>query len=176
MPRLFTALQIPDDVRNALAQHRGGLMGAHWQIPEDYHITLRFGGDMDDLQTRAWFDELAMVSIQPFGITVRGFDAFGGDKPRTLVAKIENNKALQQLQSAHERAARHAGLAPETRKFTPHITLARLHRVSSFEVAELLEHREMGVQLCFEVKSFALMSARPQTGGGPYRVEHIFGE
>src|SRR5580704_14355970 len=47
MPRLFTALELPSDVAAALALTRGGLFGARWIGPENYHITLRFIGDID---------------------------------------------------------------------------------------------------------------------------------
>ena len=47
MPRLFTGLEIPHDVGFALSLKRGGLYGARWMDPENYHITLRFIGDVD---------------------------------------------------------------------------------------------------------------------------------
>ena len=52
MPRLFTALEIPADVGQSLALLRGGLPGARWIDPENYHITLRFIGDVDDVLAR----------------------------------------------------------------------------------------------------------------------------
>ena len=48
MPRLFTGLEIPREVADALSLLRGGLPGARWIDPENYHITLRFIGDIDD--------------------------------------------------------------------------------------------------------------------------------
>ena len=48
MPRLFTALEIPPHVAQSLAMMRGGLPGARWIDPENYHLTLRFIGDIDD--------------------------------------------------------------------------------------------------------------------------------
>ena len=45
MPRLFTGIEIPDELRRLLAQLRGGLQGARWADPDDYHLTLRFVGD-----------------------------------------------------------------------------------------------------------------------------------
>ena len=48
MPRLFTGLEIPADVGQRLPLLRGGLPGARWIDPENYHITLRFIGDVDD--------------------------------------------------------------------------------------------------------------------------------
>src|SRR5260370_467044 len=49
MPRLFTGLEIPSDVAQSLAVLRGGLPGARWIDPENYHVTLRFIGDVDDV-------------------------------------------------------------------------------------------------------------------------------
>ena len=48
MPRLFTGVEIPSDVGQALATLRGGLPGARWIDPENYHLTLRFIGDVDN--------------------------------------------------------------------------------------------------------------------------------
>ena len=48
MPRLFTGLEIPEEVAQSLSLLRGGLPGARWIDPENYHITLRFIGDIDD--------------------------------------------------------------------------------------------------------------------------------
>ena len=48
MPRLFTGLEIPPDIAADLAMLRGGVSGARWIEAADYHITLRFIGDIDD--------------------------------------------------------------------------------------------------------------------------------
>ena len=47
MPRLFTGLELPDAVAAQVALARGGVLGARWMDPADYHITLRFVGDVD---------------------------------------------------------------------------------------------------------------------------------
>ena len=59
-------------------------------------------------------------------LTIDALDVFGGDKPRALVALVRPTAQLTSLQAEHESIARRAGMAPETRKFTPHVTLARL--------------------------------------------------
>ncbi|MGH6741588.1 MAG: 2'-5' RNA ligase family protein, partial [Bradyrhizobium sp.] len=48
MPRLFTGVEIPSDIGQALSSLRGGLPGARWIDSENYHLTLRFIGDVDD--------------------------------------------------------------------------------------------------------------------------------
>ena len=52
MPRLFTGLEIPQSVAQSLAMMRGGLPGARWIDAENYHLTLRFIGDIDDALAR----------------------------------------------------------------------------------------------------------------------------
>ena len=47
MPRLFTGLEIPAEIGQTLSSLRGGLPGARWVDPDDYHLTLRFIGDID---------------------------------------------------------------------------------------------------------------------------------
>ena len=47
MPRLFTGLEIPASSAAALAARAAACYGARWIEPEDYHITLRFIGDVD---------------------------------------------------------------------------------------------------------------------------------
>ena len=56
MPRLFTGLEIPAALGQSLSLLRGGLPGARWIDPENYHLTLRFIGDVDDeiAQEIAW--------------------------------------------------------------------------------------------------------------------------
>ena len=48
MPRLFTGVEVPPSIGQSLAMMRGGLPGARWIDPENYHLTLRFIGDLDD--------------------------------------------------------------------------------------------------------------------------------
>ena len=101
---------------------------------------------------------------------------FGGRDPRALYAAVaDGDRApLAALQAAHERAVRTAGLPAETRRFTPHVTLARLRGVRPTGAAGFLGERGGFATPPFEVRSFALFSARDRTGGGPYLVEETF--
>ena len=67
MPRLFTGLEIPSDVRQSLAMLRGGLPGARWIDAENYHVTLRFIGDVDDVIAHEVASLLGPASCGTFG-------------------------------------------------------------------------------------------------------------
>jgi 2'-5' RNA ligase len=171
MPRLFTGIELPEEVVWRLSMLRAGLSGAHWIDPDNYHITLRFAGDMPEAVANHFADALFDIRFDSFDIELSGLGSFGGNKPRAIWAAVKPSRALELLQKAHERAARVAGLPPETRNFVPHVTLARLRNVSPFTVADYLARYGGFFSTPFSVNRFVLFSSRPNQGGGPYLVE-----
>ena len=171
MPRLFTGLEIPADVGLSLSMLRGGLPGARWIDPENYHVTLRFIGDVDDVVAHEVASLLGRVRRQPFELRVEEVKSFGGRKPRAIVAALGPAQALMELQGEHERLMQRVGLEPEGRKYTPHVTLARLRESSSRQVAGYLAVRAPFRSPLFQVSRFVLFSSRASIGGGPYVVE-----
>jgi 2'-5' RNA ligase len=174
MPRLFTGLEIPSDLAHELAQLRGGISGARWIDAENYHITLRFIGDIDHATARDIFYELGQIRRKPFEVALEGLSTFGGDKPRAIVARARPAAPLVELQAEQERLIRRAGVPPEPRKFTPHVTLARLRSARPVAVADYLGARGFISSLRFEAKRFVLFSSRDSVGGGPYVVEAAY--
>jgi RNA 2',3'-cyclic 3'-phosphodiesterase len=171
MPRLFTALEIPADVASSLARLRGGVSGARWIDAENYHITLRFIGDVDDRFARELDHALSGVRRPAFEVAIDELSSFGGDKPRAIVARVRPESALIELQAEQERLLRRLGAPPEPRKFAPHVTLARLRGAASTGVAAYLGARGYFPPLRFEAARFVLYSSRDSVGGGPYIVE-----
>ena len=171
MPRLFTGLEVPKEIGQALSMLRGGLPGARWIDPENYHITLRFIGDIDDRMAHEIASMLDGMRRRSFEVRFGALQAFGGKKPRAIVATVEPVPALIELQAEHERLMQRLGLEPEGRKFTPHVTLARLRDSSSHEVADYLSTRGPVFGSSFHVSRFVLFSSRSSVGGGPYVVE-----
>ena len=141
MPRLFTGLEIPAEIGQTLSNLRGGLPGARWIDPENYHVTLRFIGDIDGMSANEIASMLFRVNRKPFEVKLQGLQSFGGRKPRAVVAAVEPSRPLIELQAELERMMQRIGLDPEGRKFTPHVTLARLHDASSQDVADYLSVR-----------------------------------
>jgi RNA 2',3'-cyclic 3'-phosphodiesterase len=174
MPRLFTGLEIPADVGQSLSTLRGGLPGARWIDPENYQVTLRFIGDVDDVVAHEVASMLGRVRRQPFELRVEDLKSFGGRKPRAVVATIGPSQAVMELQAEHERLMQRVGLEPEGRKYIPHVTLARLRESSNRQVADYLAVRAPFRSPSFQVARFVLFSSRASIGGGPYVVEAAY--
>jgi RNA 2',3'-cyclic 3'-phosphodiesterase len=174
LPRLFTALEAPGEIAAELATLRGGIAGARWVDVADYHITLRFIGDVDDRTAGEAADVLGEIRRPPFVVTLDGLGWFGADKPRAIVVKVKPTPPLVELQADQERRMRRIGLDPAPRRYTPHITLARLRSASPRAVADYLGVRGYVPARQFAATRFVLYSAREATGGGPYLIEAAF--
>lgn len=174
MPRIFSAIELPDDLREELYRLHQPLPGARWVHPGNYHISLRYLGDIDRSAAREFIENLAGLEPDPFELRMVGLGVFGGYDPHAVWASVEPSSALTALARAHEKAARLAGFAPEKRPFTPHVTLARLRNSDTQRVARFLTRYGGYRSHPFLVTRTVVMSSRPVTGGGPYAVEDIF--
>ena len=174
MPRLFTGLEIPPDIALDLQIIQGGIPGARWMEPSNYHLTLRFIGDIEQAMARDVAEALEGVVFKPFSLRLRSVGIFGGAKPHALYAGIEESTELKRLHDIHERLVQVLGLPPEHRKFLPHVTLARLHNPDLRALQRWVEVHSLYSTKVFEVKQFVLFSSRPLKGGGPYAVEEVY--
>jgi len=174
MPRLFTGIEIPADIGDRLSLLRGGLPGARWIDRENYHVTLRFVGDIDMDVANDIADTLGGVSRPGFEVQIDGLSSFGSKKPHSLIALVKPNRALTELQAELERRLQRIGLPAEQRKFTPHVTLARLRGATARDVADYLSLRGGFSAGPFAVDRFVLFSSRNSVGGGPYVIEEEY--
>lgn len=174
MARLFSAIELPEETKAELHRLHVPIPGARWVPQEDYHLTLRFAGDIDNGRAREFADNLASIVMDAFQIRLVGVGAFGGNDPSTVFAEVEPNDKLDALVRAHEKAARNAGLPAEKRPFKAHITLARLSHSNAEAVARYLTRFSGYRSEPIFVSQFVLMSSKPMTGGGPYGVVEAF--
>ena len=174
MPRLFTGVEIPLGIAERLSYLRGGLPGARWISTENYHLTLRFMGDIDMIAAEAIAEALSRVRRLAFQLRITGVGTLGTRKPHTIVARVEPSPPLTELQAEHERLMQRIGLPPEGRKYTPHITLARLRHANTRDIADYLTLRGGFSTGPVEVDRFVLFSSRDSVGGGPYVVEESY--
>lgn len=174
MPRLFTALEIPRHIALSLSLLRGGLPGARWIDVDNYHITLRFMGDIDGRTADEIVDRLDRIDREEFQLTLTGIGSFGSKKPHSIWAGVSPSAELQALQGEIDRICMRVGLPSDPRKFTPHVTLARLKNSRLDDVVQYLSGRGNFHTMSFTVPRFVLMSSKESVGGGPYLKEEIF--
>lgn len=172
--RLFAAIPIPESIADRLALLESEVPGAAWRTPEQFHLTLRFFGEIDEALARDLDGELGRIIAAPFEIRLAGAGSFGGREPTALWAGVEAPPDLVRLAAQCEKAARRAGLAPETRKYRPHVTLAYCRGASDHDVA--LFQQDVGDFRTdsFWVDHFVMYSSWSTKTGSSYREEAVY--
>jgi 2'-5' RNA ligase len=173
MLRLFTALEIPDALRSELAALQSGVPGARWVDPDNFHVTLRFIGEVDGAQARDIDEMLLGIRAPAFSLQIAGVGHFGDDKPRVLYAAVASNPALDHLRRKVDSAVARAGLAIEGGKYRPHITLARFsgRDLAGHHLAQFLASHSLLRSAPFAVEQFSLFSSVTSSEGPVYTVE-----
>ena len=175
MIRLFAALPLPLDIAEALAARQSGLSGARWRPLESLHITLRFFGDMAEDVAADLDAELAGIDAPALELEFRGAGCFGeGAEVHAVWAGVAENPGLNRLARACETAARRAGLKPDTRNYTPHVTLAYLRRPDPVAVAAWIQSHNLLHSPVFRVPGFNLYSSWRSAEGSRYRCERTY--
>jgi len=175
MPRLFTGLEIPPVLRTRLSFLQSGLDTVRWVEPGDFHITLRFIGDVSLNEANAICEVLSSREWQAPEIQLGELKSFGNSKPSSIHASIKENEKLTRLVASHERLMQQLGLPADGRKFTPHVTIARCRAATTPPaVARYLAENGGFSAPTFTPARFVLYSARESTGGGPYKVEEAW--
>jgi len=140
MIRLFVGLPIPEEVGQRLNRLNGGLPGARWVPVENYHVTLRFIGEVDEGMAQDIDQALDLIAAPAFDLILDGLGRFGrGDRAHALWAGVERTDPLLHLRDKVESAVVRTGQPAEERKFTPHVTLARLRDTPGHRLGRFLE-------------------------------------
>lgn len=170
--RLFVALSLPEMVRTRLSLLGGGVPGANWSPAENLHLTLRFIGEVSTNEARDIDAALARIGGHHFRLDIAGVGQFGDRKQaRVLWAGVRPNPTLNALRDRIERALVGIGLAPEGRKFHPHITLARLRNAPVERVGRFLaEHAHFALP-AFAADHFTLYSSLRGNQSSVYHAE-----
>jgi 2'-5' RNA ligase len=174
MIRLFVALEIPESIRTRLAMLEGGVPGARWASEEQMHLTLRFIGEVDGNVANDIDDALAGIRAPGFALELAGVGEFGGKKPHALWAGVRASEPLLHLQRKVETALQRIGLPAEERKFSAHVTLARMRSAPPEKVMQFLAHHALFASGPFEVNRFVLFSSQLGSGGSVYHPERLY--
>lgn len=130
MMRLFIALRPPPPIRERLFDLMDDVPAARWQDDEQLHLTLRFVGEVERPQAEDLAVALGHIRLPAAPVvSLAGIGTFGQrGRADTLWAGVAPADPLGELHARVERACAMAGLAPERRRYHPHITVARLAR------------------------------------------------
>jgi len=168
--RLFVGIALPSDIKMTLVTLCSGLSGTRWVKPESMHVTLRFIGEVDRGAAHDLDSALSDVRVPAFEMRFSGIGNFSKkERLRALWAGVESNPALTLLQSKIEKAVQRAGFAPEGRKFTPHVTLARF-KGQRVDLGHYLEANGAFSSGPFPVEAFTLFESRMGHGGSHYEA------
>ena len=170
MIRLFVGLGLPESLRDTLSTMERGIPGARWIEADNYHVTLRFIGEVAEDRAEDIDSALGAVQAPPLALSLAGVGHFGKlRKARSVWAGVEASEPLNRLQARVESAIVRAGNAPEERRFKPHVTLARIKGETGHHLANFLsEHGDFRAPP-FEIDDFRLYESRLTRPGPVYR-------
>jgi 2'-5' RNA ligase len=158
--RLFVGLDLPPTLRQLVSGLAGGLPGAKWVPPANYHLTLRFIGEQPGHIAEEI--DLALANLRGRGFTLKlsgvgTFDKQG--RATTLWVGVERNPALDHLRAKIETALQRAGLEPERRRFQPHVSIAKLDNVPEAKIAAYVQAHNLFQSPPTPIEQFVLFSS-----------------
>lgn len=160
MLRLFVALALPALVKAQLSALAGGIPGAKWVPPENYHLTLRFIGEIEPWRAEEVDAALAAIRAPRFELALAGVGTFEkGGRIVSLHVTAERSEALSRLQSKVETALQRIGLEPERRRFAPHVTLARTEKADTAKLVGFVQSHSLFRTPPLMVEHFTLFSS-----------------
>ncbi|WP_317992538.1 RNA 2',3'-cyclic phosphodiesterase [Bartonella gliris] len=172
MQRLFSALQIPQKTTEELILLQNGLPNAEWINPQNFHITLSFFGEVENSLADEIIRAFDTIKLPPFVLKTRGFEVFGSeDSPHSLVVRIEPCETLNLLHEQMQNIRNSLKLTPDKKKFTPHITLARLLDIKPEDLPPYLSSWGDFSFPAFEINHFVLLLSPSPSSDAPYVVK-----
>lgn len=176
MIRLFIGLELPETVKDDLERLMNGLEGARWLKRNQLHLTLRFIGTVSEPVAEDLVAALRTLRFRPFSVGLRQVGIFGSKRrPRILWSGVREQDATQ-LKNLHGRIDRllvGAGIEPDGRKFTPHVTLARF-RGKAGNIGDYLAHYAGFHSEIFAANEIALIRSHLGHGGARHMIEETF--
>ena len=169
---MFVAIDLPPNVVAQLQELCCGVPGARWVEAAQMHLTLRFIGEVDGGVFRDIKEGLADIEAEGFALQVKGLGFFPPRKtPRVLWAGIEPVEQVSGLRKRIDNILLGLGLEPEGRKFSPHITLARLQDTPLARVGRFLAGNGLFATEEFPVSEFHLYSSQLTAKGAFHTIE-----
>ena len=160
--RLFVGLDLPWELRERLSALAMGLAGVRWVPPQNYHITVRFIGEVPGYRAEEIDLALSALRGRGFELELSGVGTLEkAGRVTALWVGVARNPALDHLRGKVETALQRTGLEPERRRFTPHVTLARLGEAAAEpKLAGWVQAHNLFRSVPIRVSHFTLFSSQ----------------
>ncbi|MCA8913318.1 MAG: RNA 2',3'-cyclic phosphodiesterase [Planctomycetes bacterium] len=163
MPRLFVAIDFPEEVNRQLIGLCKGIQKAKWIKPGQIHLTLKFVGEATDDQAELLKLALEEINVPAFDLKLKGTGTFPPPeehhRPRVLWAAVEAGPELYELQKKTDHATQQAGIKTNQEHFTAHVTLARFRQAPGADLKTWqTRHQNFETQL-LRVNEFHLIES-----------------
>jgi 2'-5' RNA ligase len=168
MVRLFVGIEFPPELKLRLSLLCTLIKGARWIDPGNLHLTVRFIGEITEDLAADVDEALAQLRSRRFSLQLAGTGVFGGNRPHTLWVGVERHPDLVVLRDKVEQALIRIGLAPEQRRFAPHVTLARLRDPELDMLGHFLAAHAQFRADPLPVDHFSLIASFPTKAGSVY--------
>ncbi|MBO9476643.1 RNA 2',3'-cyclic phosphodiesterase [Shimia sp. R11_0] len=123
--RAFVGIPIEGRAADAVADVQERLSVGRPVSLANLHVTLAFLDEQPMEQLEALHEELELIRVPSFEMTLKGIDLFGAPRSRLLALLVAPDSHLMALQADVAKAARRVGMKLEKRRFRPHVTLCR---------------------------------------------------
>lgn len=174
MHRLFVAIRPPEDIRDLLVDAMDDSPALRWVGEEQLHLTLRFIGEVERPVANDIAASLDRLRSPAFALRLSGVGKFEKRNGGALWAAISPKEPVTALAAKVERALQQAGLEPERRAFTPHITLARWNRRNAEAVEAFVRRNSDLHSEPFTVDRFILFESKLSRHGAHYEEVAAF--
>ena len=172
--RLFTAIDLPQEIVDRLDELISDVRPRariNWSTASNLHITTKFIGHWPEDRLPQLNRALDGLGCRPpIAIRVAGLGFFPNERsPRVFWAGVEASSELVRLAEDIDQALEKLDIEPETRAYSPHLTLARIKEAKGLRAFHT-EVRRLGQPEfgAFTADRFHLYLSKPGPAGSVY--------
>ena len=175
MIRLFVAIDIPETIRREVEGLGRAIPNARPVPADQLHLTLKFIGEVEGSRILDIDDALGEIVLPKFFLCLKGIGTFPPrGTPRVLWAGVQHADRAVALRNSIERTLAAINIPREGKKYTPHLTLARLRNCPIQHLQQFLAGNAFLQSSEFPVESFHLFSSQLTQKGALHNIESSY--
>lgn len=175
MIRIFTAIELPEDIKDSLTSLKTKIKGAKWVDRAQMHLTLSFIGEVSEHVLKEIKNELESLELNSFKIKLKGLGFWQSNGiPKVIWVGVDPNDNLNLLKEKIDQHLKNIGVLIDKKKYIPHITLARVRGGNLKDLAQMAEGHSLFETREFSVNEFILFSSKLTSKGAIHSNESVF--